>query len=42
MRPYKDFVHKKRVNEKDENVITGIVVISLLGMLMGVMMGMAV
>ena len=42
MRPYKDYAHKKREINTDEDVMSGILVCVVLGAILGIMMGLAI
>ena len=42
MRPYKDYAHKKREANTDEDVMSGILVCATLGVILGIMMGLAI
>lgn len=42
MQPYKDYAHKKREDNTDEDVMSGILAIAALGAILGIMMGMSV
>tara|TARA_A100001201_G_scaffold13270_1_gene16394 strand:- start:206 stop:334 length:129 start_codon:yes stop_codon:yes gene_type:complete len=42
MQPYKDYAHKKREINTDEDVMSGILVIAALSAILGIMMGMSV
>ena len=49
MRPYKDYVHQRRADETrvvievtDEDIVSGIVAMIVLGTILGVMMGLAI
>lgn len=49
MRPYKDYVHQRRADDTrvvievtDEDIVSGIVAMIVLGTILGVMMGLAI
>jgi hypothetical protein len=50
MKPYKDYVHRRRVDDHrvaivevtDEDVLSGIVVMVVLGLILGTMIGLAI
>lgn len=50
MRPYKDYAHKRRVDDHrvaivevtDEDVLSGIIVMAVLGLILGTMIGLAI
>jgi len=49
MRPYKDYVHQRRVDDTrvvievtDEDIVSGIIAMVALGTILGVMMGLAI
>jgi len=45
MRPYKDYVHRRRddvLEVTDEDIVSGIIAVVALGILLGTMMGLAV
>lgn len=49
MRPYKDYVHQRRNDDTrvvlevtDEDIVSGIIAMSILGLVLGTMMGLAI
>ena len=51
MRPYKDFVHERRADDpdtrviperKEDDLVTGIIVMVVLGLILGSMLGLAI
>jgi len=49
MRPYKDYVHQRRVDDTrvvievtDEDIVSGVVAMIVLGAILGAMMGLAI
>ena len=49
MRPYKDYVHQRRVDDTrvvievtDEDILSGVIALIVLGAILGVMMGLAI
>ena len=42
MTPYKDYAHKKRTDDHEENVLVGLLVCMALGALIGVMLGVSI
>jgi hypothetical protein len=50
MRPYKDYVHQRRVDDNtrvvlevtDEDILSGIIVMAVLGLILGTMIGLAI
>jgi len=50
MRPYKDYVHQRRADDNtrvvlevtDEDILSGIIVMAVLGLILGTMMGLAI
>ena len=45
MRPYKDYVHKRRddvLEVTDDDIISGVIAVVALGILLGTMMGLAI
>lgn len=42
MRPYKDYVQKRRLDNHEEDVFTGILVMMAFGALFGIMLGVSI
>jgi len=50
MRPYRDYVHQRRVDDNrrlvlevtDEDIVSGIIAMSVLGLILGTMLGLSI
>jgi len=50
MRPYKDYAHQRRADDRtrvvlevtDEDIVSGIIAMTILGLILGTMMGLAI